>query len=478
MTRPSGAVQSRRRTLAEARAAGFLNRSPPKRPFFKGFMKGYYGESVGLRPRKVPQRYSPTTTAPQHQRLAPPRVPSLADRRGKSRLSEREKVRILYGMISSASPPLNLTAAQVRAAALRAGVTRPTILRWHNAFLARGSLKLDTSNMGRPMSRKTPEFLADVEDLVDELEGEFDVRYLRQRLMELGHKPLGLATVQEALNDLDYRIVVQTTRPYLTEENKAARRDWVTYWLSKEGRAILEGKSDNVLVFLDEKEFRAFKLNSRKRVKGGGRVAARKVKSKTQVPSVMFLGVCGHPRSEMNFLGGIGMWPIGNWEGAVNKSKNYEPGDWRFVNQTLDGEAFLRKVQRTVVPALRQNLPHAKKITVLLDNAPGHAPVRNVDRLNKRYNKGSQPIEFKCQPPNSPDLNLLDFAAWWSFESTVRELKYTAEPNRKSIGERLIEEVGRAWNEIWDSESALNDIFVKFIEHYERVKQAHGDNDF
>ena len=171
------------------------------------------------------------------------------------------------------------------------------------------------------------------------------------------------------------------------------------------------------------------------------------------------------------------MWEIGDWEPVLNDSKNYKRGDWRWVNKTLDGNSFHNIVKRKVVPALRQKLHFARKIIVVLDNAPGHAPVRNVARLNKTYNKGFQPIEFRPQPANSPDLNLLDFAAWWSFEATVREVKYSAEPNRKSIGERIIDEVRLAWNEVWDSQHALDGIFSKFIEHYEKVKQARGDND-
>ena len=47
-----------------------------------------------------------------------------------------------------------------------------------------------------------------------------------------------------------------------------------------------------------------------------------------------------------------------------------------------------------------------------------------------------------------------------------------------SIGERIIDEVQLAWNEVWDSQDALDAIFGKFIKHYEKVKQARGDNDF
>jgi len=229
-----------------------------------------------------------------------------------------------------------------------------------------------------------------------------------------------------------------------------------------------ERKQGVVRIYIDEKWFLA--LRTHKIIYVPAHIAADRnhpvfftpVKSKRFIPKVMFIAGIAEPVPEHGFDGKIFFDPIGEWKPCLNDSKNFNAGDWKFANETLNADRF-RKYLTEIVDAAKKQCPWAKGFVLQFDGAGGHG-VRKAEKVKawndaaaktyekNRAEKGDKAlwVRYELQPAQSPDLNLLDLGAWRSLSTCVCEVK-----SARAVGEhdkpgnvekRLVENCIDAWH--------------------------------
>jgi len=174
----------------------------------------------------------------------------------------------------------------------------------------------------------------------------------------------------------------------------------------------------------------------------------------------------------------------------MKKSSKYAKKD-EVVKQkaNMDKKKFLQMCGDLVVPAIRkllkEKLRNVKRVTVQIDNAGGHGGGRGdmrkvVEELNKlaKNQPGLAKISFECQPPRSPDLNVLDLGIWFSLAAGVRVslLDETIRKSKKVI-DRLIAAVTLRWEE-WDATHRLESIYETKTRIIQAVLEAEGAIDY
>ena len=164
------------------------------------------------------------------------------------------------------------------------------------------------------------------------------------------------------------------------------------------------------------------------------------------------------------------------------------------MTANMTAKLFRRMLKEKVIPdAIRKTGSWAKEIVIQMDNAGGHGSGRgNIEnttlaKLRKFVEKHMcelkalcperkdlPDIKFIAQPPNSPDLNVLDLGAWCSLQVAVEELK--GSKRTRELRESEIREVClRAWDE-WDGMDKLGKLFEMLEKILTIVKTIGGDN--
>ncbi|KAM0925167.1 hypothetical protein ACQ4PT_004375 [Festuca glaucescens] len=135
-------------------------------------------------------------------------------------------------------------------------------------------------------------------------------------------------------------------------------------------------------------------------------------------PVVMFLAAVARPHFDANgnvvFDGKLGIWPFTYQEAAKRKSKHRDAGT--IVTKVLP--AVTQSVSREyminfLLPAIKQRWPASERGTTIWiqqDNAKTHIPVDDPEFVAAAQADGWD-IRLTCQPPNSPDLNILDLGS-------------------------------------------------------------------
>ena len=141
----------------------------------------------------------------------------------------------------------------------------------------------------------------------------------------------------------------------------------------------------------------------------------RNCKSKNFIVKVMFLVAQARPRFDAQgnetFYGKIGVFPFVTKEPAKRTSANRVAGTMETkamtsVNRDVIRSFFIEKV----LPAIKAKWPRedlGSTIFIQLDNARTHISPDDPEFLQEATKDGFD-IRLMSQPPNSPDLNVLD----------------------------------------------------------------------
>ncbi|KAF0701715.1 Aste57867_7881 [Aphanomyces stellatus] len=137
----------------------------------------------------------------------------------------------------------------------------------------------------------------------------------------------------------------------------------------------------------------------------------------------MFLGAVTRPRFTNDgacvFDEKIGLWPIVKRVPAIRNSRNRVAGTIETKSINIDADVYLDFVLHKVVPAINSKFPSTNKRVVLQhDNATPHSSV-TTSSLECVSTDGWMFI-VKCQPAQSPDLNVLDLG----FFASIQSLQY------------------------------------------------------
>ncbi|RHY23533.1 hypothetical protein DYB32_009153 [Aphanomyces invadans] len=177
------------------------------------------------------------------------------------------------------------------------------------------------------------------------------------------------------------------------------------------------------VVHLDEKWFNADKDRRKVYLTKGETVSRRVCKSKRFISKVIFLVAVARPRMDEDrgvmFDGKIGMWPVVKYLPAARSSRNRPAGTLVTTLFNVNAVVCRAYVISRVIPAIKAKFPSRNKHVVLHhDNATPHAAI--TDELLATVFTDGWTFVVWCQPPNSPDLNVLDLG----FFASIQSLQY------------------------------------------------------
>jgi len=214
-------------------------------------------------------------------------------------------------------------------------------------------------------------------------------------------------------------------KPYLTDANKMARLRWavdmVDQGSSSCGDPRFKGLFDHV--FIDEKWFFLTQKSENYYLLPDEDESHRTCKSKNYIPRLMFLCVTARPRfrnGQCIFDGKIGCFPLVTYEHAQRRSANRPAGALVVKPITSITRDVIRDFMiNQVLPAIREKWPREEinqPIYIQQDNAPSHLEV-NDPLFCEAAKKDGFDIRLKGQPPNSPDMNILDLGFFRAIQS-------------------------------------------------------------
>lgn len=228
------------------------------------------------------------------------------------------------------------------------------------------------------------------------------------------------------------------------------------------------------IVHIDEKWFYMTKKSETYYLHPDEADPSRTCQNKNYIGKVMFLVAMARPRfdDEGNelFDGKIGVFPLVFKQPAQRRSKNREAG-------TLETKPIIsvtRDVLRAclieqVIPTIKAKWPQEDSrntIYIQQDNARTHVDP-NDEEFQRVASEDGFHIQIMCQPPNSPDLNVLDLG----FFSAIQSLQHKKCP--KTIDE-LIQAVQNAFDEY--PATKINCIFLTLQSCMVEITKAEGSN--
>jgi hypothetical protein len=154
----------------------------------------------------------------------------------------------------------------------------------------------------------------------------------------------------------------------------------------------------------------------------------RTVKNKNQIGKVMFLTAVARPRygagGVVTFDGKIGTWAFVKETPAAKRSKNREKGTLEVKAVKVTRDVMRDYLCQLVVPAIQDKWPDedvGRTIYIQQDNAKPHV-LPNDEGFRQAVAQTDLDIRLMQQPPNSPDLNVLDLCFFRSLQSLTDTL--------------------------------------------------------
>ncbi|XP_010516452.1 PREDICTED: uncharacterized protein LOC104792102 [Camelina sativa] len=228
-------------------------------------------------------------------------------------------------------------------------------------------------------------------------------------------------------------------KPHLKEENKVAR---LRFCLSMLDPNSLNHEPKFIdmynIVHIDEKWFYMTKRKENYYLLPEEEDPIRTCQSKNFIGKVMMLVAMARPRFNdegiETFSGKIGVFPFVTFQAAQRRSRNREAGTMEIKPITsVKRDDIRRCLLEEVLPQIREKWPSedvGKVIFIQQDNARTHMAPSDVEFQAVALQNGFD-IRLMCQPPNSPDLNVLDLG----FFSAIQALQHKVCP--KNIEELI-----------------------------------------
>ncbi|ETI53387.1 hypothetical protein F443_03632 [Phytophthora nicotianae P1569] len=248
---------------------------------------------------------------------------------------------------------------------------------------------------------------------------------------------LGVSTtvIRRLLKEGAFRRHSSNVKPALTEENRLARVQFaLSHTTRKRGGEMVFADMFDV-VHIDEKWFNEDTDRKCYYLDADEEEPVRQRQSKRFISKTMFIAAVARPRYDAHrkqaFDGKIGIWAFAEEYEAKRTSKNRPKGTIVLRNvESVDREAYKATLIGDIIPAIKAKWPRSgKKRTIYIqqDNAKPHVSVDDPD-IMAAGRSGGWDIRMRCQPPNSPDLNVLDLGYFRSIQS----LQYQTEWKRYS----------------------------------------------
>jgi hypothetical protein len=260
----------------------------------------------------------------------------------------------------------------------------------------------------------------------------------------------------------------------LTEANKATRVDFCKNFVGRldlHDRWAFDAMMDTV--HIDEKWFFVSKPTVKAYLAPGEEEPHRSTKSKKYITKVMFLCAVARPRFDYTakhyFDGKIGMWPFVESVPAKRASRNRPKGTMETKSISVTAEVYRQFIVDKVLPAIEEKWPQSyRSMTIKLqqDNAKPHR-INNHPDVLARLATMSVKVEMVQQPPNSPDLNVLDLG----FFNAIQALQ---QQQRQRTIDDLIAAVLDSYVAL--KSNTLNKVFITLQKVMELIILNEGSN--
>lgn len=284
---------------------------------------------------------------------------------------------------------------------------------------------------------------------------------------------IGVGTLHRAVKRGDLSSESRRIKPKLTLENRIARVNWCLSHINMKHREFPFRSMYN-RVHVDEKWFYIMQLNGRVITVPGEEIRKTSLKSKRFLTKVMFLSAVTVPRYDYHnkkwFDGRIGLWPFVQESKAKRNSKIRPKGAVVMVPVAVDKHLYRKFLIEKVFPAIRYRFPsgYGRYVEIQQDNAKPHS-CWNDAVVQEEARRSGWKLKIINQPPNSPDLNVLDLGFFRSVQSLQQK------KSARTITDLLIA-VDQAFNDI-SSETLLKN-FVTLKEVMKLVLSGNGSNQF
>lgn len=260
-------------------------------------------------------------------------------------------------------------------------------------------------------------------------------------------------------------------KPLLTERNKEERFNFCRSFVTDNG--FFESMMN--YIHIDEKWFYMTKINENFYLLPDESPPDRTTKSKRFITKVMFLAAVARPRYDHHrkqvFDGKIGIWPFIYQEAAKRNSRNRCKGTMETkVVTSVTKDVIRQMLLEKLIPAVKSKMPCVEKARIIIqqDNAKPHCAVDDPLLVGALIEGGFR-IKFRCQPPNSPDLNVLDLG----FFNSIQSLQHKKVP--KSIDD-LVAAVEDSFEEL--KSETLDDVFLSLQMAMESTMKCDGGNSY
>ncbi|XP_012074766.1 uncharacterized protein LOC105636177 [Jatropha curcas] len=219
--------------------------------------------------------------------------------------------------------------------------------------------------------------------------------------------------VHKRIKDGDIKPHSNAIKPLLKNDNKISMINFCISMIDEIAQPSFNGM--HYIFHIDEKWFYLTKAAQRYYLTAGEEAPLRKCKSKKFIPKIMFFAGAAQPwfntNSHVLFDGKIDVWPFNNKKCAKWNNKNREVGTLETKPMLLITKAVIREVPITkLLPTIKEKWPQldgSSTIFTQQDNAKPHIYVHYIKFVEAARDLGMD-IRLSCQPPNSPNLNVLN----------------------------------------------------------------------
>ena len=254
-------------------------------------------------------------------------------------------------------------------------------------------------------------------------------------------------TLQKRLEWGDLRRHTNSLKTHLTLQNRLRRLIHCISMVDETtiSQAKIWFKKMGNTMHMDEKWFNMTKTDRTYYLTREEAAPVRTIHNKNNIGKVMFLTLVARPRHDeqgnVTFDGKVGMWAFVTEDVAKYDSKYRTKGTLELKNVNVTRDVMREYLCEKVIPAIVEVWPddgYAETIWIQQDNARTHVQPDDPVFLAAVKASGLY-IRLTFQPPNSPDLNVLDLC----FFSSIQSLAFESAP--KNLKE-LIETVEQAYD--------------------------------
>ena len=266
----------------------------------------------------------------------------------------------------------------------------------------------------------------------------------------------------------------KSTRPLLSDEQKAKRLEWARKHKKNPWTAHVD---------IDEKWFYTYSHSGKQILPPGVQKPKKRLKSKRFIGKIMCLTAIARPDEKLKnrgqrrgFDGKVGCWRI--TENMVYKRRTvyhgttYEKGDERRVDTAMDSEKFAQMLIDDVFPAVRQKFHGVSVVRVQFDNAGGHGMASLMNRIKTELpSTGPRVprIEIVSQAAQAPDTNANNLGFYRSIDSRLPKVRnFDLDEFEKQILAAFKDYPSKTLNDLFDMKQRVCQCII----------DAKGDNDF